>query len=253
MLRCNYIKIILGCALALVFSFHAFSGQSNIPLTVAQYPVFQQILDIYNNKSGQEWAQSMSQLLDPNVVSLSWSGQQTDTLNGREKIISYLNEQSTTYHKLQKNVGRFMIAGGGVGGGPDPYGSVLVLFYEASTHPAHQKPWVWSGCDIITIAHGKIVDWRVQEDTYMKKVKHPEKIHMEREYAIIDKFWRPVTTTNDKVGMAYLLDLKRTVMPTASRGKLLLKRMSPATEQSTWEPQDILYLNGLAEIKPLFF
>ena len=76
---------------------------------------------------------------------------------------------------------------------------------------------------------------------------------MEREYAIIDKFWRPITTTNDKVGMSYLLDLKRTVMPSPDRGKLLLQRMSPTVQQSTWEPQGILYLNGLSEVKPLFF
>ncbi|AHE65710.1 nuclear transport factor 2 family protein [Legionella oakridgensis] len=214
---------------------------------------FKKILTLYQTKYGAEWVQAMSQLLDQDAVMLHWQGQQTMPIRGATNIQNYLTKEVQQYPMLTKNVGRFMVAGSRVGGGNDPEGSVLILFYVGSTQPENKKPWVWAGCDIITLSHGKIIDWRIEEDTYMKWVKHPEKIDIQNEYNIIDNYWKPMTTTNNLVGMAYVQDLKRTVMPTKQRGDLLLQRMKDSIEQSTWEPDGILFLKGKNNVKAMFF
>ncbi|KTD13581.1 SnoaL-like domain protein [Legionella gratiana] len=235
-------------------AFTAEQVRKNIPhFNELNDPVFKQIIDIYQNKQGSEWVSAMSQLLDEDVVMLQWKGKQTMPIRGRQAIQTYLNHEVKEYSQLKKQVGRFMVAGGRVGGSQEPFDSVLILFYQASTSPLQQKPWVWAGCDVITIKHGKIVDWRVEEDTYMKLIKHPESIDIQHEYEIIDKYWHPTTTTNNLVGMAYILDLKRTVMPTVKRGQLLLERLTDNIEQSTWEPTGILYLKGKTAVKAMFF
>lgn len=239
---------------SLAFPLRNTPSLANIPHAESlQDTTFRQILTIYQTKTGTAWARSMSNLLDKDAVMIGWQGKQLTPIRGKDQIETYLNQEVGRYPGLKKEVGRFMVAGGQVSGGSDPYGSVLVVFYQGSTKPKVQKPWVWAGCDIISVSHGKIVDWRVQEDTYMKLVKHPEKINIQNEYKIIDQHWHPNTTTNALVGMAYLQDLKRTVMPTAERGKLLLKRMTDDIEQSTWEPDDILFLKGKDQVKAMFF
>ena len=217
-------------------------------------PTFRQIIKNYQSTSGNKWVNSMHNLLDQDVVLHHWDGKQTTPIRGVNAVSAYLNEEVNHLKNLQKNIGRFMLAGGGIGGSLTPYNSTIVLFYQASAHSTdHPSKWVWAGNDIITISHGKIIDWRIQEDTNMKFVVRPAQIHIEREYAIIDKYWQPISITNNLVGMSYLLDLKRTVMPTAERGKLLLSRMDESIEQSTWEPDNILFLQGKNTVKQLFF
>lgn len=249
---------IVGLLFAL-FSFNVYADASSINhppiphLQTLQDPTLQKIIDVYQTTEGQNWVNGMSQLLDPDAVMLQWSGKQVMPARGSQAIVAHLNQEASQFPGLKKKIGRFMTADGMALSGSDPYPTVLILFYETSFHPLQSQPWVWAGCDIITVQQGKIIDWRIEEDTHMKWVKHPTKIDMANEYRIIDQFWRPQTTTNERVGMSYILDLKRTVMPTEKRGELLLARMKDSMQQSTWEPDGILYLKNKAEIKGMFF
>lgn len=232
----------------------AYATPPEIPYVKSiENPEMRKIISIYQTKSGDDWITAMSQLLDNETRLLQWQGKQIVPLQGTNKILHYLQQENARYPNLQKQIGRVMVAGGGVGGNAILKNNSLILFYIASTQQKEKNKIEWAGCDVITLSHGKIIDWRIEEDTYMKLVKHPSHIDMQNEYHIIDKYWHPETTTHNLVGMSYLLDLKRTVMPTQQRGELLLQRIKDNVEQSTWEPKGILLLKGKPEVKAMFF
>src|SRR3990167_4817016 len=130
---------------SLAFPLRNTPSLANIPHAESlQDTTFRQILTIYQTKTGTAWARSMSNLLDKDAVMIEWQGKQLTPIRGKDQIETYLNQEVGRYPELKKEVGRFMVAGGQVSGGSDPYGSVLVVFYQGSTKPKVQKPWVWA-------------------------------------------------------------------------------------------------------------